>query len=96
MESTRKSLIPILKIIPLNLIIPYNHLWVCIKNYMHYKYINFQLWVCTALFLTESINFHSFSRDITGLYTMNCYIRKQILYFAPQIDEQRKVSSANR
>ena len=27
---------------------------------------------------------------------MNCYIRKQILYFARQIDEQRKVSSANR
>ena len=49
-----------------------------------------------ALFLTGSINFHSFSRDITGLYTVNCYIRKQILYFARQIDEQRKVSSANR
>ena len=26
-----------------------------------------------ALFLTGPINFHSFSRDITGLYTVNCY-----------------------
>ena len=36
------------------------------------------------------------SRDITRLYTVNCYIGKQILYCARQIDEQRKVSSANR
>ena len=49
-----------------------------------------------ALFLTGSINFHSFSRHITGLYAVNRYLRKQILYFARQIDEQRKVSSANR
>lgn len=34
--------------------------------------------------------------DITGLYTVNCYIRQQILYFARQIEKQRKVSSANR
>ena len=49
-----------------------------------------------ALFLTGPINFHSFSRDITGIYTVNCYIRKQILYFARHTNEQRNVSSANR
>ena len=53
-----------------------------------------------CMFQTGSIN-HSwaatkFSRDIAGLYAVNCYIRKQILYFARLIiDEQRKVSSAN-
>ena len=53
------------------------------------------------MFLTGSINFHSwvtakFSRDTTGLYTVNCYIREQILYFARQIDQRRNVSSTNR
>ena len=54
-----------------------------------------------CMFLTGSINFHSwvtakFSCDITWLYTVNYYIRKQILYSARQIDQQRKVSSTNR
>ena len=53
------------------------------------------------MFSTGSINYSwataKFSRDITGFYAVNCYIRKQILYFARLIiDEQRKVSSANR
>ena len=57
--------------------------------------------MANCMFPTGSINFHSlitakFSRDITGLYTVNCYIQKQILYFARQIDERRKVSSTNR
>ena len=35
--------------------------------------INFQLWVWfdMALFFTGSISFHSFSRDVTGSYTLD-------------------------
>ena len=66
---------------------------------MHILYEYFDM--PNFMFPAGSINFHSwvtakFSRDITGLYTVNCYIRKQILYFVRQIDEQRKVSSTNR
>ena len=46
--------------------------------------------MANCMFLTGSINFHSFSRDITGLYTVNCYIRKQILYFARQIEGRER------
>ena len=54
-----------------------------------------------CMFITGSMNYSwvtaKISRDITGFYAVNCYIRKQILYFARLIiDEQRKVSSANR
>ena len=53
------------------------------------------------MFPTGSINYSwvtaKLSRDITGFYAVNCYIRKQILYFPRLIiDEQRKVSLENR
>ena len=85
---------------------PIHSFMVYIKNPMHVLYawdhslsiVHGLIW---QIFPQDQFNFHSwvtakFSRDITGLHTLNCYIRKQILYFARLIDEQRKVSSANR
>ena len=79
---------------------------VYIKNPMHVLYEDHSFSIVGLIwqivcFPQDQFNFHSwvtakFSRDITGLHTLNCYIRKQILYFARLIDEQRKVSSANR
>ena len=63
MENTRKNLIPILIIIPLNSIIPYIHLWVCIKNHMHVLLIwislifNCGFDMANCMFPTGSINF---------------------------------------
>ena len=75
MESTRKSLIPILKIIPLNLIISYNHLWVCIKNPMHYEY---------HLFPVVGLIWHCFSQNqltsIHFLVILLGYIQWTVLY----------------
>ena len=77
-----------------------------IKNLMHVLYEDHSFsivgLICQIVcFPQDQFNFHSwvtakFSRDITGLHTLNCYMRKQILYFARLIDEQRKVSSDSK
>ena len=80
---------------------------VYIKNFMHVLYEDHSFSIVGLMwqivcFPQYQFNFHSwvtakFSRDITGLHTLNCYIRKQILYFARLIDEQRKfLQTANR
>ena len=79
---------------------------VYIKNFMHVLYEDHSFSIVGLMwqivcFPQDQFNFHSwvtakFSRDITGLHTLNCYIRKQILYFARLIDERRKVSSDSK
>ena len=80
---------------------------VYIKNFMHVLHEDHSFSIVGLMwqivcFPQYQFNFHSwvtakFSRDITGLHTLNCYIRKQILYFARLIDEQRKfLQTANR
>ena len=80
---------------------------VYIKNFIHVLYEDHSFSIVGLMwqivcFPQDQFNFHSwvtakFSRDITGLHTLNCYIRKQILYFARLIDEQRKfLQTANR
>ena len=100
----RKSLNPILNPIKFNH--PIHSFMVYIKNFMHVLYEDHSFSIVGLMwqnvcFPQDQFNFHSwvtakFFRDITRLHTLNCYIRKQILYFARLIDEQRKVSSDSK